>query len=85
MQCQRLSLRDLLRADAALNRDQLGRQRVGLSDPDQRLREPQAHERHGLLATTDVQPDVKRLGQQRLHVGHHRLPVGRSWAHTREG
>jgi hypothetical protein len=66
MQRQRLGLRDLLRADAALDRDRLGRQRVGLRDPDQRLREPKAHQRHGLLATTDVQPDVERLGQQRL-------------------
>jgi len=39
---------------------------VASATPDQGLREPQAHERHGLLATTDIQPDVERLGQQRL-------------------
>jgi hypothetical protein len=33
MQRQRLSLRDLLGPDAALDRDRLGRQRVGLGDP----------------------------------------------------
>jgi len=35
-----LGLRDLLRADAALDRDRLSRERVGLGDPDQGLREP---------------------------------------------
>jgi|AntDryMetagUQ255_1029468.scaffolds.fasta_scaffold03080_1 hypothetical protein len=33
-------------------------------------------------------PHVKRLGQQRLElrdVERHRLPIGRSWTHTREG
>jgi hypothetical protein len=41
MQRQRLSLRDLLGTDAALDRDRLGRQRVGLGGPDKRLRESQ--------------------------------------------
>ena len=66
MQRQSLGLRDLLRPDTPLDRDRLGRQRVGLGDTDQRLGEPQADQRDRLLATTDVQPDVKRLGQQRL-------------------
>jgi hypothetical protein len=66
VQRERLGLRDLLGPDAALDRDRLRRQRVGLGDPDQRFGEPQAHQRDRFLAAADVQPDVKRFCQQRL-------------------
>jgi hypothetical protein len=66
MHAKRLGLRDLLRPNTPLDRDRLGRQRVGLGDTDQRLGEPQPDQRDGLLAQTDVHPNVKRLGQQRL-------------------
>lgn len=54
MQGKRLGLGDLLCADAPLDRDRLGRDRVGLGGADQRLSEPQPDQRDLLLTAPDV-------------------------------
>ncbi len=77
MQGQRLGLGDLHGADAALDGDRFGRERVRLDHADQCLREPQPDQRDLLLAPADVQPKIKRPRQQHLklrHLQHRRQP-----------
>jgi hypothetical protein len=88
MQRQRLGVRDLLCADAALIAIDSAASALASATPINAFASRKRTSATGSLSRPTPNPTLNVLASSACscaNVEHHRLPVGRSWAHTCEG